>query len=202
MTKVFIAATTPTMRAGLRALLMHTDMQVVDEGSALTNAALRLAYVDVFVLADAQLLADAAHDLSASEALALVVLSDEAQTVRLLQSLPLRGWGIVSSEASTEELEAAIKAVEQGLIVLPPALAEQQFTQRAVVDEPTEPLTTREQEVLNLISQGLSNKLIAQQLSISEHTVKFHISSLYTKLGASSRTDAVSRGARRGLITL
>ena len=202
MTNVFVAATTPTMRAGLRALLLHTDTQVVDEGSALTNAAMRLAYVDVFVMADDQLLADAAHDLSESEALALVVLSDEAQTVRMLQSLPLRGWGIVSPEATTAELEAAIKAVEQGLIVLPPTLAEQHFTQRAIVDEPAEPLTTREQEVLDLISQGLSNKLIAQRLSISEHTVKFHISSLYTKLGASSRTDAVSRGARRGLITL
>ncbi|MEM8531131.1 MAG: response regulator transcription factor [Chloroflexota bacterium] len=202
MTNVFVAATTPTMRAGLRALLLHTDTQVVDEGSALTNAAMRLAYVDVFVMADDQLLADAAHDLSESEALALVVLTDEAQTVRMLQSLPLRGWGIVSPEATTAELEAAIKAVEQGLIVLPPTLAEQHFTQRAIVDEPAEPLTTREQEVLDLISQGLSNKLIAQRLSISEHTVKFHISSLYTKLGASSRTDAVSRGARRGLITL
>lgn len=202
MTNVFVAATTPTMRAGLRALLLHTATQVVDEGSALTNAAIRLAYVDVFVLADAQLLADAAQDLSESEALALVVLSDEAQTVRMLQSLPLHGWGIVSPEATTAELEVAIKAVEQGLIVLPPTLADQHLTQRAIVDEPAEPLTTREQEVLNLISQGLPNKLIAQKLIISEHTVKFHISSLYTKLGASSRTDAISRGARRGLITL
>jgi DNA-binding CsgD family transcriptional regulator len=64
-----------------------------------------------------------------------------------------------------------------------------------------EPLTARELEVLQLLSQGLSNKLIARKLQISEHTVKFHISSLYTKLGASSRTDAVNRGARSGLIS-
>jgi DNA-binding NarL/FixJ family response regulator len=53
-----------------------------------------------------------------------------------------------------------------------------------------------------MLSRGLSNKMIARRLTISEHTVKFHVSSIYTKLGAASRTDAVSRGVRRGLITL
>ncbi|HEY6285481.1 MAG TPA: response regulator transcription factor, partial [Ktedonobacteraceae bacterium] len=67
---------------------------------------------------------------------------------------------------------------------------------------PDEALTGREREVLELLSQGLPNKLIARRLQISEHTVKFHVSSIYAKLGASSRTDAVSRGVRRGLITL
>jgi len=70
------------------------------------------------------------------------------------------------------------------------------------LSSPDEALTNREREVLELVSQGLSNKLIARRLQISEHTVKFHISSISTKLGASSRTDAVSRGVRRGLITL
>jgi len=69
-------------------------------------------------------------------------------------------------------------------------------------DAGDEPLTSREHEVLDLLGQGLSNKQIARRLAISEHTVKFHVSSLYAKLGATSRTDAVSRGARRGLITL
>ena len=67
---------------------------------------------------------------------------------------------------------------------------------------PDETLTAREREVLELLSRGLPNKLIARRLQISEHTVKFHVSSIYAKLGASSRTDAVSRGVRRGLITL
>jgi DNA-binding NarL/FixJ family response regulator len=67
---------------------------------------------------------------------------------------------------------------------------------------PVEALTAREREVLELLSRGLPNKLIARRLQISEHTVKFHVSSIYAKLGASSRTDAVSRGVRRGLITL
>ena len=67
---------------------------------------------------------------------------------------------------------------------------------------PDEALTAREREVLELLSRGLPNKLIARRLQISEHTVKFHVSSIYAKLGASSRTDAVSRGVRMGFITL
>ena len=65
-----------------------------------------------------------------------------------------------------------------------------------------ETLTARETEVLELLSQGLSNKAIAARLSISDQTVKFHVASICGKLGASNRTDAVRRGLRRGLTTL
>jgi NarL family two-component system response regulator YdfI len=65
-----------------------------------------------------------------------------------------------------------------------------------------EPLTARETEVLQHLAQGLANKQIAALLSISEHTVKFHVSSIYSKLGAANRTEAVRIGARRGLILL
>src|SRR5260370_38862805 len=65
-----------------------------------------------------------------------------------------------------------------------------------------EPLTPRERDVLQLMAEGLPNKLIAVRLSISEHTAKFHISAIMTKLGAASRTEAVTIGARRGLLIL
>ncbi len=65
-----------------------------------------------------------------------------------------------------------------------------------------ERLTPRELEVLDVLSQGLSNRAIAARLQISEHTVKFHISSIFAKLGAENRTDAVRQGVRAGLITL
>jgi DNA-binding NarL/FixJ family response regulator len=65
-----------------------------------------------------------------------------------------------------------------------------------------EALTPRELEVLDLVAEGLSNRAIAARLEISEHTVKFHVSSLFAKLGAENRTDAVRRGVRLGLITL
>ncbi len=70
------------------------------------------------------------------------------------------------------------------------------------MEQPSEPLTAREREVLDLLGRGLSNKKIARDLKISEHTVKFHVSSIYAKLGAENRAEAVSLGARLGLISL
>jgi DNA-binding CsgD family transcriptional regulator len=65
-----------------------------------------------------------------------------------------------------------------------------------------EPLTAREQEVLDILAEGLSNKAIARRLGISDQTVKFHVASICGKLGAANRTEAVRRAVRRGLITL
>jgi DNA-binding NarL/FixJ family response regulator len=65
-----------------------------------------------------------------------------------------------------------------------------------------DPLTPREVQVLELLAEGLPNKAIADRLKISDQTVKFHVSSISTKLGAANRTDAVRRAVRRGLITL
>jgi DNA-binding NarL/FixJ family response regulator len=98
-------------------------------------------------------------------------------------------------------------AAAQGFTVVPTALVARPFPARdaAPGEAPTdqlEPLTAREREVLELLGEGLSNRQIAERLGISEHTAKFHVASVFGKLGASSRTEAVSRGVRRGLITL
>ncbi len=108
----------------------------------------------------------------------------------------------MSPDAPPEELEAAVVAAAQGLVVLPKPLTERLLQEPAAVEELSEPLTMREREVLGLLGRGLSNKLIAHELHISEHTVKFHVSSLYAKLGVSNRAEAVSQGARHGLISL
>jgi len=71
-----------------------------------------------------------------------------------------------------------------------------------VVEPLIEPLTPRERDVLSLLAEGLSNKGIAERLNISDQTVKFHVASIYGKLGASNRTDAVRVGFRRGLVAL
>ncbi len=109
-----------------------------------------------------------------------------------------RVWGILPVESSAEELTAAVHALSQGLIVGAPHLL---FESEG---EPVEsgPLTERELEVLNLLSRGLANKQIAVELGISEHTVKFHVSSIYTKLGVTNRTEAVRAGLRGGWIAL
>ena len=205
MTRVLIAAPTPALRAGLRALLATAELQVVGETSTLVGPAVDLSDVDV-VVADELLLVGAARLNLEDGRVGLVVLSNDDRSVEALRALPLRGWGIAAPDATAAELQAAVMAAAQGMVVLPLALTERLLGQRtmagALAEPLAEPLTAREREVLELVGQGLSNKLIARALQISEHTVKFHVSSIYTKLGASSRTDAVSRGARYGLITL
>lgn len=209
MINVFVLAPTPMMQAGLHTLLTSPDIQVV--GTAVVpDIAADLPAIDVIVVADEMQLEEVGRLLTDTPGVALVVLSQENErTPSLLRSLTLYGWAIVPLDAPAEQLQAAVMAVAQGFAVLPLPLANRRYGQRLptaatlqLEDATEEALTPREREVLELVGQGLPNKLIARQLSISEHTVKFHVSSISTKLGASSRTDAVRRGLRRGLITL
>jgi DNA-binding NarL/FixJ family response regulator len=206
MTRVLIAAPTPALRAGLRALVATAEVWVTGETATLADLDADLAAVDVIIVADEDLLVDAARVVGDDARLALLVLADDARPAALIRSLPLRGWGILPPDSSPAELQAAVVALGQGLVVLQAELIERLLAQRAPISSLAQPaaeqLTAREREVLELVGQGLSNKLIARELQVSEHTVKFHISSIFAKLGASSRTDAISRGARQGLITL
>lgn len=118
--------------------------------------------------------------------------------------------GALLRDATPDEIVPAITAVAGGLITLDRRLAVDLFaaSQRVAapaVERPStsdEPLTARELEVLQLMAQGLPNKTIAARLHISEHTAKFHVSAIMMKLGAASRTEAVTRGARLGLLIL
>jgi DNA-binding NarL/FixJ family response regulator len=153
------------------------------------------------LVAGDDLLEDAARAVAEEGTQAILLLSEDDRSVSLLREVAPRGWGVVSPDAPPEELSAAIVAVAQGLVVLPRALTGLLLGHEAI-EEHMEPLTTREREVLGLLGRGLSNKMIARDLRISEHTVKFHVSSIYAKLGAASRTEAVGLGARLGLISL
>jgi len=210
MIRVFIIAPTPMMRAGLRTMLTTEEMQVVGEASTPAEFTSVLAEIDVVVVADEELLAGLQRAVTERGMPALVVLSsNNTRLLPLLNTLSPHGWGVVPADASTAQLQTAVSAAAQELIVLSTTQAEHMLEQHLAVEFsnidtalPDEALTTREREVLELVSRGLPNKLIARRLQISEHTVKFHVSSVYAKLGATSRTDAVSRGVRRGLITL
>lgn len=105
--------------------------------------------------------------------------------------------GVLPADATPAEIEAAVQAVHAGLVVSAPEFVHEPET--AVL---LDPLSDRELEVLDLVAEGLSNKLIAHRLNISEHTVKTHVASIFGKLGASSRTEAVSQAIRRGLVML
>ncbi|MBA3943949.1 MAG: response regulator transcription factor [Herpetosiphonaceae bacterium] len=205
MTSVLVVAPTPALRIGVQALLTAADIEFVGAVATLAEMGADLQRADVVVIADDSLLPD--REAGQDEGPAWLVLSSDPSTVRQLRRLHVRAWGIVLPDAPASELHAAVIATAQGLIVLPPVLLEAVASHAGMsgssaADALVEPLTTREDEVLQLVGQGLSNKQIARQLHISEHTVKFHVSAVYSKLGAVSRADAVSRGARRGLIIL
>ena len=204
-TRAFVVAPAPVTRAGLRSMLANaegTDVRVVGEASSPTDSS-ELSEADVILLANEELLEEASFAVAEDGTQALVLISEEDHAVSRLRAMQLRGWGVVPPDAPPEELAAAVAAAGQGLIVLPKAVTERLLHEPAAsAEELSESLTAREREVLDLLGHGLSNKLIGRELHISEHTVKFHISSLYAKLGVNNRAEAVSRGARYGLISL
>jgi NarL family two-component system response regulator YdfI len=107
--------------------------------------------------------------------------------------------GAILDDATPQEIEGAVQAISAGLVVTAPEFLQDPI---AAAGDLPDPLSERELEVLDLVAEGLSNKLIAHRLSISEHTVKTHVASIFGKLGASSRTEAVSQAIRRGLVML
>ena len=107
--------------------------------------------------------------------------------------------GELAADASADQIDAALRAVAAGLSVHVPR--DDRFS-ALDEDEAPSPLTPRELEILIALSEGLSNKAIARRFDISQHTVKFHAESIFRKLGASSRTDAVAKGLRQGLVHL
>jgi DNA-binding NarL/FixJ family response regulator len=208
--RVLILAEDSLSRAGLASLLAgQPGLAVVGQSPAAAGLPeLREVYRPEIVLWD--LGWDPAPALPR-----LAALSDLALPVLLLlpdgshaaaawaATQPVRGRGLLLREAGPDRLGTALAAVAQGLDVLDPALeaALLPLPERPPAP-PVEPLTPRELEVLRLMAEGLANKSIAQQLGISEHTVKFHANSLMGKLGAQSRTEAVVHASRLGLILL
>jgi DNA-binding NarL/FixJ family response regulator len=111
--------------------------------------------------------------------------------------------GLLLRDVDTVTLALALPAVARGLVVGDAALVSGLFPARQPpLMSPAEALTPREQEVLQLLAEGLPNKTIADRLHISEHTVKFHVNAILSKLGAQSRTEAVVRATRLGLLLL
>jgi DNA-binding NarL/FixJ family response regulator len=110
-----------------------------------------------------------------------------------------------SQDVTADQILAAVHAAAAGLHVMPVA-DEMAFLPHSIthqaVEEIVEPLTPREMDVLEMLAEGLSNKMIAHRLSISDHTAKFHVNSILAKLNAGTRTGAVTRGIRLGLIKI
>jgi DNA-binding CsgD family transcriptional regulator len=149
-----------------------------------------------------RVVAEAGHLVVGLEDIADVVLADgdgppgETRPVVTLAGADRDFGGVLSREANASQIDAAIRAVAAGLIVRLPDPSEAGFGAVGEADAHAL-LTPRELEVLAALAEGLTNKAIARRLNISLHTVKFHIESLFRKLGARTRTEAVAKASER-----
>ena len=193
-------------------LAERDDVTVVGEASSLEEASPLFVELEpdvVLAAASAEWpngLAPAL-DAQASDGVPLVLLGGDPTPSELASLLhgPVRG--LLSADATGDEIAATLASVSQGMLVIEPRIgralvATLPLPEIQTASEEEEPLTEREHEVLGLVALGLPNKMIAARLHISEHTVKFHVGSILAKLDAGSRTEAVTRAARRGLLTL
>lgn len=209
MPSVVVGSADALSSSGLRSLVRASANIVVAEARTVYQAASQAVtlHADVVVYdigSQYRLALTLAEELKKrSSQVAVIVLTDrKLRTVR--PGNGVLGW--LDRNATTDAaLGAAIQSVAEGLVVVHASLLEAVETgspNEGAEDGFEETLTPREAEVLLLLSYGLANKQIAQRLSISEHTVKFHVSELMAKLGATTRTEAVTRAARRGVLTL
>jgi DNA-binding NarL/FixJ family response regulator len=209
--QVLVVAEQLLVRSGLAALLAtQDDLEIVAQVSGLTLADdLDLYQPDAVVL-------DLGYPVgeqnptrlerleTLSDVPTIILVSGADDAISVVEATDEgTAYGLLLRETSPEMISAALWSVTAGLITIDPALASTLIVPEAPADEPIlEALTPRETEVLQLLAEGLPNKQIAQQLTISPNTVKFHINSILTKLNAQSRTEAVVRATRSGLIIL
>ena len=205
-TRVMVVAGDALTRAGLAALLADQPGYLVAGQAAVDSQLVPL----VDVLQPDILLWDLGWESSASLE-AMSQLTEEGHPVLALlpdESLATEVWsagarGVLLRDSPVAAVLAALAATSQGMVVLDPSLAPSvRLPATGSSAHPAGELTPREHEVLQLLAEGLPNKAIAGRLVISEHTVKFHVNSILGKLDAQSRTEAVTRATRLGLLIL
>jgi DNA-binding NarL/FixJ family response regulator len=226
---VFIVAGSAIVRAGLAALVEADERFIVVGSTAEISAALpadsfQTQTADVLLLDIENQNEDwfevlpqlAGSPEESREYPAIVALVPDLTDPEWLTEMVRRNMrGILGRDANENEIAAAIEAAASGLLVLPPLFVETILRLLAnnqslpllsagddLPEELIEALTPREQEVLGMLAEGASNKSIAHRLSISEHTVKFHVSSIFGKLNVTTRTEAVTQGLKMGLVLL
>lgn len=219
--RVLIFAASSITRAGLKRLLeKQPSVHLVGAISNVDSLPLAIAENDpdvVLIHREAQSSETNWEELIAL-AVPIVLLADEADLVSATAAIAGGVQAILLGDATGAELAAAAHSAAAGLLTLSGDLAhlvrqgllahavdegdESVGSPTSIADASPEHLTLREREVLEMMMEGLSNKELAAHLNISAHTVKFHISSILGKLGASTRTEAAAIGLRRGLITI
>lgn len=207
MARVLIVAGGSRERTGLLTLLGGVaGIDVVDalapDADAIAEALAREQPDVLLVVTDGEEDSSGALGDAAPPA---IVIAEDAGATAAAQLVRGGARGVLPRGATAGEIVAAVDAVLAGLVVLHPSAVGPDSPSAA----PTrwsgghgQRLTAREIEVLEMLAEGLGNKEIATRLGISDHTVKFHIASIFTKLDVSTRTEAVTSGIRRGLIML
>lgn len=213
--RVLIVAADPLARAGLAASLQdRSDLAVAGQVDAAGLPAALDVYRPDVVLWDLGWETSAGALAEIKTTLAHITdLAEAGPPIAALlpdQTAAIDAWtagarGLLPRDVGTDRLAAALVALSVGLGAIDPLFSISPFPAPHIAPGTApsiEALTPREVEVLRLIAEGLSNKAIAHKLGISEHTIKFHANALMAKLGAQSRTDAVVRATRLGLIIL
>ena len=210
--RVLVVAASPVRRRDLEAVVRgDMALKLVGSASGLVGLAARARELQPDVALIDLPSADVQFSQTASaveeNGTAMVGLIDEPDVNWAARALRAGVRALLSRESSAPEIQSAIRVAKSGMVLLDPELARELVTRnRDHTSESTfetvEELTPREIEVLRMMAEGLGNKEIAARLGISDHTVKFHISSILAKVGASSRTEAVTLGIRMGLILL
>jgi two-component system nitrate/nitrite response regulator NarL len=199
--RAFVVGDDPLARGGI-SLLLTGQIKVSVTGQAAladdwgTSAVSSGAQA---VVVDAETLDEPTRERIRASTLPVVVLAGADAQAR--EALAAGAKGALARDGDAARLSATLRAVTRGLVVLDERFASGWVRERHA-EEPLEPLTARELEVLQLLARGLPNKLIAQRLGISDHTAKFHVNAILSKLGAESRTEAVVLAARLGLVVL
>lgn len=197
MIRLVIVAPSAVVRAGLEALAAsNPEWQVM--GSFPDLSGIEDLHPDV-VLAALPL-----EEIAALLVLPVVVLTNDSHPAWELDALRHGVHAVLPRDASQAQIVAAVEAAANGFAVLDPRDLDALLSSAAPAQyaDQTSTLTAREVEVLRMMAEGAANKIIAWKLGISEHTVKFHVASILAKLGASSRTEAVTIGIRKGLVLL
>jgi NarL family two-component system response regulator YdfI len=199
VTRVLVLASSPIARAGLESLLRAAGaVEVI--GSVAKWDDYSGEDPDV-ILADSDGDELSIESENGSSEVPLVLIADDRGSSGVAEALRSGVRAVLPRLSSTSQIIAAIEAVAAGFVLLQP----DDLDGLLVHPQPAslaEPLTAREIEVLGMLAEGHSNKSIAYRLGISEHTVKFHVTSIMGKLHASSRTEAVTQGIRQGLVML
>jgi DNA-binding NarL/FixJ family response regulator len=193
--KVALLTDDPLLRAGLSSLLAQLGSIDVVEGEG-AEVALWDAGVDA---------SKTLGKMSELRSLTMPVVAVVGDTAHVAPVLAAGARGVVLRDQVGPGIHAALAAVRSGLTVMDTALATTLVPSQPVREPGTKgrgELTERERQVVQLLAEGLSNKLIADRLGISDHTAKFHVNGVMMKLGASTRTEAVVEAMRRGLIKL